>query len=831
MFEVLVRICIVGLLLAASATRAEAQVPLDRLDGAWLQRLERSGGGVLGRAPSGDWIRAGLPGALEPGAAGGRWVPLGAGRGVLRGARLSRLDRAARFAWSPPRRLLLDRARASLRVDVAQSAGAGSGRGVAIGIVDSGVDMSHPDLRNADGTTRVAWWIDFSQNPAGRHPQLESALGCSPEVGLRCRILSAADLDELLQNDVSGDEPRDPLGHGTHVASIAAGNGLAAGSGFLGVAPEATLIVARVTGGVGTIADSDVVLATQFVFERAAELGMPSVVNLSLGGDFGAHDGSSELSRALAGFVGPNVPGRAIVVAGGNSGEVHTGLLTDPSERLGIHTEATVRSGEPATLPLLTPLSTSGADTTRATLFIWINLYPSRGLSVGLSLPGGARIDPVAEGEVASTDSGELAAIVVHGMDDGEAGALIDDFSSLSPEQLLPRAGSAVILVDGAWPAGGAFEILLEGEGRAEAWVQSEGDLAPEAGSLGALFSGATAAQTVTIPASDADLLAVGASVNRVDWTAADGAAVSVEGLSLELPPRVGAAAFFSSAGPNATGDIKPDLLAPGGFVIGAMASAADPRSGGRGVFSGGLCSGAACQVVSDAYAVTAGTSMAAPMVSGAVALLLEASPSLSLPELRALLQGGSAALEVSPDVSGREGGGTLDLAGAFDALSTSPRGAAERPDPGHSRLRAAAAAIVPDPVRSLTIQLWLRDAMGAIFDAELGRLRAEVTGGELRSELTRAGPGLYALRVGAIAGSISPLVRLELFVDDVMFSSLELPVEVTASPPPPRRRSDGGCALARVSDARPSAFACYLAVGCALGAALRRRSRQISAR
>jgi subtilisin family serine protease len=519
------------------------------------------------------------------------------------------------------------------------------------------------------------------------------------------------------------------------------------------------------------------------------------------------------------------------VVAGGNSGELQSGLLTDPDELLGIHTEVNVRSGETARMPLLTPRSPSGAATTRATLFVWINLYPAQGLSVGLGLPNGSRIEPIAYGDVASTDSGELAAIVIHGTNDAEAAALIDEFSQLSAQELLPSAGSAVILVDGWWSAGAAFEILLEGEGRAEAWVQSEGDLAPETGSLGALFPSATAAQTVTIPASDVDLIAVGASINRLEWTAADGTPVSVEGLDVELPPAVGGAAFFSSAGPNATGDIKPDLLAPGGFVIGAMADAADPRSGGRGVFSGGLCSGAACQVVSDSYAVTAGTSMAAPMVSGAAALLLEANPSLTLPEIRALLQSGSSPLEIAPDVSGREGGGQLDVAAAFDALATPPRGPEERPDPGQSRMRAAAGVVVPDPERSLAVQLWLRDSAGAVFDADAGRSRAEVTGGELRSELFRSGPGLYTLRVGAPLEATDPLLSVALFFDGQPLSTLELPVEVKVTPPPaPARGADGGCALERSAQGRARRLPLSLAA-CAALAAVRRRRRVKSRR
>jgi hypothetical protein len=47
--------------------------------------------------------------------------------------------------------------------------------------------------------------------------------------------------------------------------------------------------------------------------------------------------------------------------------------------------------------------------------------------------------------------------------------------------------------------------------------------------------------------------------------------------------------------------------------VISALARSADPRRGAAGIFSGGLCAGLGCQIVSDGYALTAGTSMAAP--------------------------------------------------------------------------------------------------------------------------------------------------------------------------------------------------------------------------
>ncbi len=815
-------VALLGALIGGVSSLGWAQVPLGALEDFFAAQGARrvAGHGVL-------FATGALPYGLGHHATERvHWVPVNERYAVLRvaDAGLSRGSAAhALGSWAPPRHLLLDRARASLRVEAATAAGAGTGQGVVIGIVDTGVDVAHPDLRNADGTTRVAWWIDFSSNPTGRHAALESELGCQPEVGLRCRILDAADLDELLENAVSGDEPRDLLGHGTHVASIAAGNGLFDASGFVGVAPEATLIVARVTGAVGTIADSDVVLATRFVFEQAALLGMPAVVNLSLGGDFGAHDGSSELSQVLASFVGTEQPGRAIVVAGGNSGEVLYGL-TDPTlEPLGIHTEVPVSSRAPVSVPLLTPYPANGRDVTDASLFVWINLYPANGLSVALVLPDGRRTDPIGLGQVETTTSGDLVAAVIHGLGEpAQRDMLAADLPELDLDQALPSAGAAVILIDGQWPAGSNFSIELTGAGRAELWLQSEGDLAPEAGTVGALFTRATPQQTVTIPATHPALIAVGASINRLEWTDRSGAPIRLDPLSASPALAVGGAAFFSSAGPNALGDVKPDLLAPGGFVVAALSRAADPQNGGAGVFSG-LCAGASCQVVSAGYALTAGTSMAAPMVSGAVALLLERDATLTQDQLRSLLQAGSEPVIQGLDVAGREGGGVVSVAGSFDAMTTGARTGDERPDAEQSRLRFAATVAVPDSTRSVSALLWLRDATGAVFDAAIERVRVAVQGGTLSQVVERVGPGLYRFRLAAADRGAGDSMRVECWVDDRLFLTGQLPIDVGA-----RRSSGGGGCSAAVEAARarwPSAGPSGLAL-VALASLVRRRLR-----
>src|SRR6185312_11665487 len=109
-------------------------------------------------------------------------------------------------------------------------------------------------------------------------------------------------------------------GHGTHVTSIAAGNGgisIHAKPTYAGVAPGATLIIANPSSG-GGFFDADVLRAANFIFNRADALQQPVVCNLSLGGDFGPHDGTTALEKGLSAMVGDDKPGRAIVVAAGN---------------------------------------------------------------------------------------------------------------------------------------------------------------------------------------------------------------------------------------------------------------------------------------------------------------------------------------------------------------------------------------------------------------------------------------------------------------------------------------------------------------------------------
>ena len=140
------------------------------------------------------------------------------------------------------------------------------GDGVTVGLVDSGVDDSHPDL-------------------AGR-------------------IVDRVDLTTEADNI-------DHNGHGTHVASIIGGNGAASDGKYTGVAPHVKFLVAKACTTDGTCDDSAIIAGMTWLAEKGAK-----IVNLSLGGP--DYDGIDPLEEAVETLTAKY--GTLFVVASGNDG-------------------------------------------------------------------------------------------------------------------------------------------------------------------------------------------------------------------------------------------------------------------------------------------------------------------------------------------------------------------------------------------------------------------------------------------------------------------------------------------------------------------------------
>ncbi len=744
--------------------------------------------------------------------------------GELDPARIAALGEAHpdwSFDWSPPRHTLLDKVDGWVHAAAVRQETQTSGQGVVVGIVDTGVDLSHGDLQTADHKTRVAWLLDVTLPPAGLHVDLESAYGCN--TGSGCAVYAASDLDTLLGNGISGDEPTDIFGHGTHVASLAAGNGLSSKvPTYIGMAPEATYVVARVAQDDGSIVDADVLRAVKFVFDRAADLGMPAVVNLSLGSDFGAHDGSSALESELSAMLGPDFPGRAIVVAAGNSAGLYEGLDSPYPEPFGIHTEVHVPRDSVSLVPLLTPAAMGGGDQVTGAAYVWIGFRPGDDVTVGLDVQGGSWVPQLKVGQATTYTQGNVSATIFNGTENTEgADAATTSFS--------PGRNGAVVIISGQWSTDSDFKIHLEGHGTAELWVQGTGDLDAEL-NLGALFPSALKEGTINVPASASELIGVGATLNRTSWVDVFGTPIDMPALGALSNAPLDTIAYFSSGGPNALGALKPDIVAPGVAVAGAMAPVADPRNNdGVGLFaSAGRCPGTEeCFVVDETHAITSGTSMSAPIVAGAIALLFERDPTLTQDSVRALLQAGARPLQGLVLDERQVGPGALDIEGAL-SVATAGASPALRVPGSKSWLALSESYAHPDPNWPFVGFVELRDDAGAIADGfDDSRLRLVAAPATISENLTRVASGFYGFTVNAPAGSGGSTLHLQVLFDDQPIVTQDVPIAVDRWVANDGVSTRGGCALGPMNAGSGAVWASAFALGLAL--AIRRRRHMLA--
>lgn len=166
-----------------------------------------------------------------------------------------------------------------------------TGKGVIVGIIDTGIDYTHPDFRNPDGTSRILYLWD--QTAAGPAPQ-----------GFRSGTeYTQAQINEALlsANPMSLVPSADTVGHGTAVAGIAAGNGASSNGAEVGVAPGAGLIIVKLghAGNELFTRNTEIMRAVKYLSDKALALNMPLSINLSYGTNNGSHAGDSLFERYL----------------------------------------------------------------------------------------------------------------------------------------------------------------------------------------------------------------------------------------------------------------------------------------------------------------------------------------------------------------------------------------------------------------------------------------------------------------------------------------------------------------------------------------------------
>ncbi len=199
------------------------------------------------------------------------------------------------------------------------------GKGVLVGIIDSGIDFENMEFRNPDGSTRLValWDQSIPGNPPGGYIQgteftreqineylLQKKTTSTPNTmnPVPGQILPKA--TPMVQEGVG--KSRDFSGHGTQVAGIAVGS--------QGVASEADIIVVNlgVAREGGFPRTTELMQGVDYMVRVALERKQPIAINISFGNTYGAHDGSSLLERYIDNIA--NYWKTAICIGSGNEG-------------------------------------------------------------------------------------------------------------------------------------------------------------------------------------------------------------------------------------------------------------------------------------------------------------------------------------------------------------------------------------------------------------------------------------------------------------------------------------------------------------------------------
>lgn len=226
-----------------------------------------------------------------------------------------------------------------------------TGRGVVLCFIDTGIDYTNEVFRDETGNSRIlAIWDQTIQN------------GAPPEGYLYGTEYTREDINRALQTQ----EPysivpsRDTNGHGSTIASVAAGSRVDGGRTFLGAAPDSDIVVVKlkeckqylrdyylIPDGVPAYEEQDIMLAVKYADSFAVLFHRPVVICLGIGTNMGDHSGNSALSGYIDSIAVKR--SRAVVVCGGNEGNAahhYRGVIEPQARPADNNKDVEIRVGE-----------------------------------------------------------------------------------------------------------------------------------------------------------------------------------------------------------------------------------------------------------------------------------------------------------------------------------------------------------------------------------------------------------------------------------------------------------------------------------------------------
>ena len=508
------------------------------------------------------------------------------------------------------------------------------GDGIVIGIIDSGIDWRHGSFVKDDGTSRIlAIWDQMLPFRAGdtRGP---NGIGV---IYVRDQITQALHGNGTIRtSDIDARNERD--GHGTHVAGIAAGNGRPAtcchvGQTYVGVAPHAELIVVRYDyRNADEIGENQLLVeALDYIFSFLDAIDKPKVINISQGDNLGSHDGTSAVELAIDAHVETgdflHIP-HIVVKSAGNEGEALR------------HVQGSVPGLDNINIEFKVPEELEF----EAVLDLWYDRASTLNLTV--TAPGGTNSGIVSHGTDGSFIANPAAA--------ANRRSRVEIDSTINGEH--NRDNNYRITIHD--PARGT---LPNGDWRLNLANPNFGDVAfhcwIERGTNTPKFLPQTSPPDGKVRTSLESTLSIPGTAEQVIAVANHQSRTSC----CNCWPSTGIVPS-SSRGPVARGGVtnrKPEIAAPGLEITSAKADVANFR-GNCCV----CCPDACCCLYED----LTGTSMAAPHVTGAIALLLEENPRLTRADIVRHLQA-TARDKPAGGWDTTWGGGKLNIEAALAAV------------------------------------------------------------------------------------------------------------------------------------------------------------------
>ena len=385
--------------------------------------------------------------------------------------------------------------------------------------------------------------------------------------------------------------------HATHVMAIAAGGSVNGKVDKYGIAPDAELVAISSL----YLEDADILMGSRHVIDHAKQQGKPWVINMSLGSYIHEHDGTNWLEKEMDALASE---GGHFVASSGNSGNAP------------VHASFTATSAQDETFFLLTPSSASYFEmfltsTNSAGFEVCPYLFNT---STGLLLP-------ISEELLKSSNTFIQAGVQSSNQKYGA-------YLCFYPKKLFAKQyAENYILALGVKPSAAGQTI--------HGWV--DGD-ATSFTSEFSNFPRPRAAEdnyyTISSPAIARSAIAVGSYSTRQAWITLNNHVYRYSSDFTE-----GALSGFSSKGPTLDNTLlKPEVCAPGEVIISAYNEYSSTFQDERLLTD---------TVIFDNhlyyYGVMQGTSMSAPVVTGALALWLQAKPDLTHEQVLSILAQSSA--------------------------------------------------------------------------------------------------------------------------------------------------------------------------------------------